>query len=213
MIRPPFPMTQAEIDGTLRHMSQPLGHPDGSQSSARRRILSTTTTGSALSPDGQWLWDGAQWQAVLSADRRSRWNGFEWVPVRRPPSTYDRGPKQLGAAGLPPRKNAPAVISMITGIAALVFVLGYGVEFGWWFSGQIAQQSVGFGVVALIPAGGIGFLLGVVASVTASVGLKRISRSGGTGGRPFAEAGLAHRGVCSGPGLHTPGPRGPGHGG
>jgi hypothetical protein len=159
------------------------------------------------------LWDGAQWQAVLSADGRSRWNGFEWVPVRRPPSTYDRGPKQLGAAGLPPRKNAPAVISMITGIAALVFVLGYGVEFGWWFSGQIAQQSVGFGVVALIPAGGIGFLLGVVASVTASVGLKRISRSGGTGGRPFAEAGLAHRGVCSGPGLHTPGPRGPGHGG
>ena len=83
------------------------------------------------------------------------------------------------------------MISMITGIAALVFVLGYGVGFGWWFSGQIAQQSVGFGVVALIPAGGIGLLLGVVASVTASVGLRRISRSGGTGGRPFAEAGLA----------------------
>lgn len=34
-----------------------------------------------LSPDGQWVWDGAQWRPAYSPDRAWRWDGTRWVPA------------------------------------------------------------------------------------------------------------------------------------
>ncbi|HEX6350095.1 MAG TPA: RDD family protein [Candidatus Dormibacteraeota bacterium] len=34
-----------------------------------------------LSPDGNYYWDGAQWQPALSPDGHYRWDGTEWVPT------------------------------------------------------------------------------------------------------------------------------------
>jgi hypothetical protein len=33
----------------------------------------------ALSPDGQWYWNGSAWASLLSADGSQRWNGGAWV--------------------------------------------------------------------------------------------------------------------------------------
>jgi hypothetical protein len=34
-----------------------------------------------LSPDGNWVWDGAAWQPSVSPDGQWRWDGQEWKPL------------------------------------------------------------------------------------------------------------------------------------
>ena len=41
-------------------------------------------TGHQLSPDGNYYWDGSQWQTTLSPDGAYRWNGTAWVSTAPP---------------------------------------------------------------------------------------------------------------------------------
>jgi hypothetical protein len=35
-----------------------------------------------ISPDGMWWWDGSEWKSTFSDDRRYRFDGRKWIPVR-----------------------------------------------------------------------------------------------------------------------------------
>lgn len=144
-------------------------------------FVDAPAAGPRYSPDGQWVWDGARWQPVLSADGTTRWNGFGWVAVPRPPGTYRL-----------------AVTSMIFGIAALMPVLAYPlVAAVVGMAGGLAVYSA-FEPVAFFPALGVALSAGIVAIVSGSRGIKRLGRWRGIkSGRSMAWAGI----ICGITGL------------
>jgi uncharacterized protein DUF4328 len=44
---------------------------------------STVIGAGAVSPDGYFYWDGAEWKTTISADGAWSWNGVAWVPNRQ----------------------------------------------------------------------------------------------------------------------------------
>jgi|GEM_PF-4538571 len=67
-----------------------------------------------LSPDGQWFWDGKEWQpARLSPDGRWHWDGAQWIPVppqlpAAPPATPQTPPTPVTSSAPIPSASAPA---------------------------------------------------------------------------------------------------------
>ena len=50
----------------------------------------------ALSPDGYFLWDGAQWKLAIGPDGAWRWNGAAWVPTGQSPVGSYASARRLG---------------------------------------------------------------------------------------------------------------------
>jgi hypothetical protein len=126
----------------------------------------------------------------------------------RPP-TYDPWPPgtSRGARALAAQlKKALAVISMISGIAALMFMfagaVGYPGSVVSAAGGMSAARYTQYGTSALIDAGSLVVLPGVLAFITGLVGLIWMGVSGGMkGGRGMAITGLTCglAALCLGP--------------
>jgi hypothetical protein len=50
----------------------------------------------ALSPDGYFYWDGAQWKSTTSADGAWKWNGAAWVSTGQSPVGSYKSARKLG---------------------------------------------------------------------------------------------------------------------
>jgi len=62
------------------------------------------------SADGQWFWDGSQWQSLVSGDGQSVWSGRSWDPI--PPGfTRSSAPPPPGTALQPVPPPPPAAPS------------------------------------------------------------------------------------------------------
>lgn len=71
----------------------------------------------ALSPDGNFLWDGSQWVGAISPDGRWRWNGVAWVAI---PQSSSAGSRQAPYGSL----RALAVwVTVLMGGSILVAVV------------------------------------------------------------------------------------------
>jgi hypothetical protein len=66
----------------------------------------TTPAGAQLSEDGNYWWDGAQWQPVssstgeagqISPDGNYRWDGTAWQPMAQSDTTDAAGPDSAGS--------------------------------------------------------------------------------------------------------------------
>lgn len=136
--------------------------------------LSTKATGPTYSPDWRWVSVGTHWQPV-SADGTRRWNGFEWVPIPRPPGTYRLG-----------------VTSIACGIAALVAIPACPVAALVGMTWGVATYSI-FGSVTFL----LGLSAGIVAIVAGSRGLEQLGPWRGTrSGREMARTGR-RRGIAA----------------
>ena len=92
-----------------------------------------------LSEDGLYYWDGRQWISTLSADARSRWNGYAWVPVApmvpiaAPAYAYYQQPVTVRVP-TPWTKPMQYAVAAWYALAAL-----YAVSLPFWMSGVMTQ--------------------------------------------------------------------------
>lgn len=99
-------------------------------------------TAGAMSPDGNFYWDGAQWISALSPDGHWRWNGAEWVPresVSGPSTLHPYiSPRELGNAA----SILLAITSAITVVEAL-FLSDF-VTFDAWLNDIRVKYTISF---------------------------------------------------------------------
>jgi len=80
--------------------------------------------GHQLSPDGNYYWDGAQWQPTLSPDGHYRWNGSAWEPVQAatepawlpPPQPAPQPPEPEPRIEVPPGPISPWIAANYPGV-------------------------------------------------------------------------------------------------
>jgi hypothetical protein len=97
----------------------------------------------AMSPDGGFYWDGAQWLSALSPDGHWTWNGAAWVATQSqsgPGSIHPyTSPRDLG--------HAAAILLATTDLVNVVealFVYDF-VTFDGWINDRRVSYSVGVG--------------------------------------------------------------------
>src|ERR1700682_791351 len=68
------------------------------------------------SADGNWFWDGGQWNDAVSADGRWRFDGRDWLPFQGQRSPMPPGPPQPGG----PQPPAAAVAAQAANLPSWV---------------------------------------------------------------------------------------------
>jgi hypothetical protein len=97
----------------------------------------------ALSPDGGFYWDGAQWLSALSPDGHWTWNGAAWVATQSQsgPGSFHAymSPRHLGLAA--------SILLAITGVVNVLealFLYDF-VTFEGWLNDRRVSYTVGVG--------------------------------------------------------------------
>ena len=92
-----------------------------------------------ISPDGQFYWNGAQWQSTQSVDGAWRWTGTDWVPIAAAPYS---SPRSLGI-----------VVSVLLAVSvATTLISTFVFEFYFHISYYVAGDEV---VIYSIDLGGL----------------------------------------------------------
>jgi uncharacterized protein DUF4328 len=96
----------------------------------------------ALSPDGHFYWDGAEWRSTLSPDGSWRWNGAAWVAAPVMTGSGQVGP-YVSARRLGIWVSALLGITGAVAVAEALFVNDF-IVFAGWAGDLRLKYSVGF---------------------------------------------------------------------